>query len=590
MSKIFSKIQEELNDFNNNPVIITDAKFSFSQKDVVENNLRLYNSKFKAGTVDKEGFRMYFKNIVKNPCQAAMKAIKFNPSDIMLSPAPGHSSYKSWIMDRDFKYWMKKNRFNKVLNRLFSELPIQGTVVLKLINNVPHFVDLRNLVNEQSAKSLKKASYVIEEHYMTPEELREKEGVWENIGEVIEIWRNSKAPYIRIVERYGEIENDEFGGDPNEHTYSRFIVYIPESEHARGRLQLNKAGVVVHKQKMKREDNPYREFHWERIPGRWLGVGRVEILSDPQVRTNEITNLRVKSSYIAALNVWQTRDDNIKKNLVHDIATGQIITAQDRIERIPTEDRNLSSFVEEERGWLANRDENTFNHDVIRGERPPAGTPLGSAQMAAQMIASYFEHIREDVASDIKEMIYEDIIPSFKKSFADKEHYLRLVGEDLEKWQNMKVNDKAFHELFRQMNRTKKIPTKSQFEAIKAGIKQKIKDHKSDVFIPSQFYDNVKYEIDIMITGQDRDMRVQSSNMAMILQTMIADPTVLIDPAKRKVFGKQLEAVGLDINDIQPITEGQGIEADVQEQQGGGISSPNMPQSIVPTMGGEAIV
>ncbi len=581
MSNIFRQISEEVQEFKTDKVTIVD-NFTFKQKDTIEKIIRLYNSRFKDGDTDTEGFKKYFKNIVRNPCHSAMKAIKFTPSDIMITPAAGQDELKAWIMDRDFKFWMKENQFNKILNRLFLELPIFGTSVLKLVNGKLHFVDLRNLINEQSADSLKDSSYVIEQHYYSPHELRKQK--WDNIEEVIEKWHTTDMPYIRVMERYGEVPESEFGGDPNKYVYSRYIVYIPESEMDKHRLMnIRSGGILLDKTKLKPEEFPYREFHWEKMPGRWMGVGRVELLTDPQVRTNEIVNLRVKSSYVAGLNIWQTRDDNIKKNLIKDIANGQVLTTMDRIEKVPTEDRNLTPFVQEEGSWLNNRDEVGFTYDTFRGERSPAGTPLGAMQMSVQMMASYFEHIREAIAADMKKMIYEDIVPLFKDS---DEHYIRLVGEDLDKWNQLKIKQKTSLEILHHTFKHGQLPTPVQVDVIKQITEQKVREGKNSALIPKDFYKNLKYAIDIVITGQDKDMRVQAANMAMALQTMIADPTVLTDPAKRKVFGKQLEAVGINIADITP-EEMAPSEQPIQqraERQGGGISGPSLPQNMQPEM------
>ena len=579
MNNIFKQISSEVHEFNTEQVTIID-KFNFRQRDTIEKIIRLYNSKFKDGQYDKEGFRKYFKNIVRNPCQAAMKAIKFTPKDILIVAAPGQNENIARYMDRDFRHYLKEKQFNKILNRLFVELPIFGSVVLKKVRDEFHFVDLRNLINEQAADKLKDASYVIEQHYYSPHELRKKK--WDNVEEVISKWRGTKQPYIRVFERYGEVPESEFGGDPNKYVYSRYIVYMPSNEYD-DRIQADTAGIILDKTKLSVDEFPYREFHWEKIPGRWLGVGRVELLTDPQVRTNEIINLRVKSSYVAGLNIWQTRDDNVKKNLIKDIGQGQVITAMDRIERIPTEDRNTFPFTEEEQGWIGNRDEVSFTYDVVRGERMPAGTPLGSAQMAAQMITSYFEHIREAIASDFKELIYNDILSNFKNNDT---HYVKLIGEDLDWYRELEEGHRLNDEIIKFFKRTKKVPSDVQKQAMLSGIKQKLKTKGGDVIIPKKFYDKVKYSVDIVITGQDRDVRVQAANMAMILQTMIADPTILTDPAKRKVFGKQLEAVGLSVDEISPTSQDsqQVINEKVGQQKGGGISRPNLPQNLTPNI------
>ena len=42
------------------------------------------------------------------------------------------------------------------------------------------------------------------------------------------------------------------------------------------------------------ETHPYFEIHMFKVPGRWLGCGIPELLEDPQIRLNEITNQEAK--------------------------------------------------------------------------------------------------------------------------------------------------------------------------------------------------------------------------------------------------------------------------------------------------------
>lgn len=576
----FNQLNTELEEFKTQDIKIADS-FTCNQRKITHDNIRAYNSQFENGNIDSEGFLKFYYNITRNPCNSASKAIRFEPKDIILNPAPGQSSHKVWLMNLDLRHYFKVKKFNQFLQRIFKELPIMGSVVVKKIGDEFYFVDLRNLANEQSAETLKQATYVIEQHYYSINELRKQP--WKNIDKVIEQHRHTKAKYIKVLERYGEVPESlvKKDGDENKFVYARVISYSPDTSYYPGGqkalgtdISEAKGEILDARQLDIDKEFPYREFHFEKMPGRWLGISRVEVLRDPQIRTNEIVNLRVKSSYFAALNIFQSRDDTFKKNLLKDIVNGQVVSVMDRIEKIPTEERNLASFDLEERKWLANRDETTFSYDVVRGERMPAGTPLGSAQLAAAMIASYFEQIQQNIAADIKELIYNDIIPSFKNQ---PDHYIKLIGEDLERYYKAVLDHKLNIEILEFNKRTKRIPTKVQAEAMKQILQEKKK--KEDISIPKSFYKDVKYVVDIIITGQDKDLRVQASNMAMVLQSIQQDQTLLTDPAKRKIFGKLLESVGLDINDIA-MNETQPVTQMVQEQKGGGISRPNLPTNI----------
>lgn len=589
-SKIFGKINQEVRDFKNDEVPIADG-YEFNQKERIHQNTRYYNSRFAKGEIDSEGFRKFFYNIVKNPCNSATKAISFEPKDIMIAPAAGQSSLKAWIMDLDFRHWVKENEFSSLLGEIFHDLPIHGSVVLKKVGDKLEKVDLRNLINEQSADSLKQASYVIEQHFYSPSEFRKVAEGWENKEEVLRNFQHNDDRYIRVFERYGELPESyiEEGGDPDKYVYSRFIAYVPETGTKKGKPSISSStgystgGIKLNAVKIDPEKEfPYREIHMEKIPGRWLGVGRIEVLEDPQIRTNEIINLRVKSSYITSLNLWQSRDDNFKKNLLKEVENGDVITAMDRIERVPTEDRDLSAFDLEERKWKQNINENTYNYDIARGQRPPAGTPLGAAKMAANMIDSHFQQIQKRVARKIKKILYEDIIPNFKK---EKEHFVKLAGNDLEKLRKLITETETNKRILEHVKEKNVVPTVEEKLAIKKKVEESIKT--DTLRIPENFYDDLKYDIDIIITGEERDIRLQSSNISMILQNIQQDPELLTDPAKRKLLSKLLETIGMDIHDIapEPSAEQEMTRQVEQKQRGGGVSAQSMPQSLTASPG-----
>ncbi len=590
----FKKIGREINNYHTQSVKIVDG-YDFKQKERIDENWRFYHSKFKTGKVDSEGFEKFFENIVKNPCNTAYNTIKFDPDDIIISPAPGQSSIETWLMDLDFRYWLKESSFTEVLDRVFYELPILGSAVIKKRNNDFYNVDLRNFVCDPSADNLMQSNFVIERHFMSPQQvasMADKE-LWDSEAcqEAIDEFQPDKEDYIRIYERYGYISESvvKEDGDPTNKVYSRVICAVPQSKYTEGQPSITQdqfgpqAGTILRADEIDKEDEfPYREFHFEKIPGRWLGVSRVEVLSDPQVRVNEITNLRVKSSYFSALNIFQTRDDNFKKNILKEIANGDVVTAYDQITRIPTEERNLAAFDREEQKWKEAAIQNTFAYDIARGERPPAGTPLGSAQMAQEAIDSYFSTIRKRVASQIKEVIYNDIIPMFCKR---KEHYVKLAGEDLDRFKKYVVQKRTNKAVIDFVINEKAAPTQEQYDAIKMAVESKIKSE--DVKIPDNFYKDIKYRVDITITGQEKDLRMQSANMSMILQTMQQDPEVLVDPTKKRIFSKLLESVGININDIDiGPDEEQKIKEKAREAKGGGISQAKIPQNVPPGMGG----
>lgn len=576
------QVNKEIEDFKTKSIQVVPG-FTFNQYETIRQIYFYYNSAFVTGEVDEDGDRKYFYNIVKNPCKVFTKAIDFDTKNIRLLTAGGGDPLKTWFMERDLKYWMREQNFGRTLNRIFKELPIFGSVVLKVINGTPHFVDLRNFVIDPTAETVDDANYVTEIHNFTPGQFRKtaKEMRWpqEKVDEVLRLFYEMKdTSHIRVYERYGELPDE----DAQNWKPTRYIIAdvgIDEFDNY-GRLTVQHNGVEL--QRDVYEGNPYWDFHADKLAGRWLGVGVVESLFEPQIRQNELSNLQSKASYWAALRVFQTRDEAVARNLLSEVRNGEVLNVSSEITQIDMSDRNLPYFREEHERWMRNRDELTFSYDVVQGERLPAGTPLGSAQLAVTQTLSYFEGIQENVALDIKAMLYDVIIPQFEKE-RTLEHTLRLVGQDLDQYIQMVKNELVFKEVVRLAVNHGKILTQEEADAVGLGVEEAIKQEKEKLItVPVGFYKDLKYDVDIDITGESVDTRVRSATMFALLQAITADPTMTSDPVKRKFLYQMGEDGGINMADFLD-AEKKTPEMMVPPEQtraGGGVSAPALTQQI----------
>lgn len=592
------QLSQEIENFKTKQISIVPGLF-YNQYDIIQKNYFYYLSKFQTGEVDIDGDRKYFNNINKNPCKVFSKSIDFDTKNIRMLTTGGGDPLKTWFMERDLKFWMRDKQFGKDLNRIFKELPIQGSVVLKIVNGEPQFVDLRNFVVEQQADSLPQSNYIIEIHNYTPVEFRSvaKKMKWggDKVNEVIKLFHDMKdTSHIRVYERYGESE-DETDNAPNGNwSYKRvFWADVGTDEFdAWGKLSAPKKGVELLSEEWTPEqtDNMYWEFHAEKMPGRWLGIGVVESLYEPQIRLNEIANLQSKTSYWASLRLFFSQDPKMSGNLLTDKRNGEVVTGDAPITQIDMSDRNLAFFSEETQKWMANRDELTFTYDVVQGERLPAGTPLGSAQLAVSQTLSYFEGIQEEVAMAVKEMLYQVILPQFEKD-QNSEHTLRLVGKDLDKYIEMVKNQMVFIEVAKLAMKSltgKPFPTNEDADSIGIAIEESIKQGKEKILTISKgFYKDVKYDIDIDITGESIDTRVRQATIFAMLQAVTADPTMTQDPVKRKILYMMMENGGISPDDIFD-TPRKGIPEVLGKMGGGGVSTPALGANI-PGMGGQTV-
>jgi len=150
----------------------------------------------------------------------------------------------------------------------------------------------------------------------------------------LKLYNGSKEQYIRVFERYGMIEDDN-----GEFNYKMVLVADIPSDVKRNKQTENEiyGNLILGEKKV--EKHPYFEIHIFKIPGRWLGFSVPELLEDPQIRINEITNQEARSSYWSALRLWFSTDDGIKRNLLRSVSDGDILNT-DNIQAVPMEDRN----------------------------------------------------------------------------------------------------------------------------------------------------------------------------------------------------------------------------------------------------------
>jgi len=566
---MINTIQGELTNFKQD-IQITDS-WSFNQRDTIEQAILYYNSKYRDGDLDEEGNKVYFYNIVRAVCGTTTKAIDIDTKDIILTNAPGGDPLKVWLYQRDLKYWLKNKEFGKLLNRISRDLPQFGSIVLKKVGNEVHFVDLRNFICEQNAETLDLSNYIIEQHLYTPNEFKKiaKVSGWNNIDEVLKAYKGSKAQYIRVFERYGEVEDEDGVSD-----YKMILIADLPSDVKRNtdyKYQMGSEGIEL--ARASRERHPYFEIHINKVSGRWLGVGIPEMLSDNQIRINEVVNNEVRSSYWNSLRLWQTRDTGVVRNLFSDARDGEVLIVNDEVKQVPMVDSNLTHSETEIQRWEANSKEQSFTYDILRGERTPAGTPLGSAQLSAAQAISFFDQIREDIAMEIKALLRVFIIPTFKKT-AKGEHLLRIAGEDIDKINQLITNTNVFNKAIEFIRKNNRVPSQEFIELTKLVEKEKNRKEVS-LKIPDGWYENIDYDIDIVISGESQAVAAKANALIYAFQVVTSDPTALTDPVKRKMLSEYLGLSGISLADLE--AEVPQIRQDMPEEvgaRGGGVSAP----------------
>lgn len=557
---IGEQIENELK-IVNTTVIPINPNYAQTYDDLIELISLYLNSKYRGKDEDSEGFKRWFLNISDYRCKTASKSIDIDTKDITLMAEPGQSYMPVWFLSKELKTYMKETHWAKLFNDIKTELPRWGSVVVKKAGDGS--VDLVNLINFRpfpTAKNLKLSPFIIEEHPYSIDEFEEEASRlgWDHVSEIIDLHKDD----------------------------SEIIVH---ERHGRWGKKLNRA--IVSKKKDKEfvlgqddvDEIPYKELHYDKRQGRWVAKGMIEDLFENQIASNETVNFKRKNMYWGSKYLFQTEDDTVAAKMLTDMVSGRVLQSKKAINRIDMREQNLSVYQTEENTWDKNADNKTFAHDIMRGVEMKAGTPLGLGRLQAGMAASYYEGIKENYAIFLKDILFEWVLPDFKKK-NNKKHVLNFTGDssEMEKFDKLQINAKLNNEVMKYVFEKKKVPDATQVNIIRGIIAEKQTFNDRSVDLPKGFYDNLKIKMDIDIVGESVDSGGRIQALQYALGLIASNPMILQNPQTKKVFFKILNLAGISPTDFEAEVDMPNLMETITKQMGGGKTpTPRVPTSAV---------
>ncbi len=554
MFNIFAQLQKELHSFfndkvhiagteiNNSPQLLSNkAKgYDFNQNQTV-NLIELYaNSKFESGLIDSERQRKVFLNICKFRADVAAKQTDLDVKDFVFIPQEFSSTWGAFFLSKQFKMWAKKNYFGKLINETNKDYSKFGSAVLKRVGKKLERVPLRTLRNDQGAKSLKEARYVIQEHAeMTLARMDEYEE-WDTSN--LEMAFDEETV---VYERYGPVPKKWFYEQKKLNTQG---ISDKESIECMAILTLasmkkeDPAGNILFLEVCAAEDRPYEEVHWNRIDGRWLGLGEIETQFENQIYRNMIENLRKRSLLWASKKVYQSKDPDslLAKNLVRDVKDGDIlkISLNGEITQVNQATQALGDYAAAEQNIEQNADQQSFTYEVATGEALPSGTPFRLGVVLSNAVNSHFELKRENLGLFFESVVYELLLPVFKKEYKDQ-HTITLATteEGVEELRQEAINLTI-------SQKVKEALLEGRFPDIitmRLDIENDFKSRKNlFVDIKDNFYDDLKVTTQLVITGEQVNLPKRIETLTTLYQALVQ----VGDPRSEKVLSRILTLSG----------------------------------------------
>jgi hypothetical protein len=584
---IFSQIRQEKSDFFDQYISIVPG-YSFNQYQTLK-RIHLYlNSKFEGSATYLNREKLFF-NVVVPACEIATKMLNVDTKDIRLLPLNPKTHFATYLLEKELKQWLKKSKLANVLNKIAEEGPRYGSVVLEKTKDGAKVVDLRKLILDPTVESIQDSRFVTTIHYMTPTELRATN--WDNVDVAIErfghgtgqasyedqsgsINQLQSTPYIKVTKRYGEVPKWWIDGGKSEEMVKTLFIVAGEDEMAKNAQGQNvgEAGVVLFKSRWYK-DWPFKDFHYNKIVGRWLGLGIVEALFDTQVRLNELKNQKRVSMEVSTIHLFQTKDKQLVRNVLTDLESGDVLLSPNGIEPVVNEERNLAAFDSEETSYVQHSQRLSFAYDAVSGETTAASTTATAVINAQQQATSTFGFKRENYTNMLRDFFNDLVLPQLMKDLTP-EHIMRFTGSSQEL---MKLDDAAAtihaNDFIKERVMKGIMVLPEEVEAEKERAKKtyrKLGDNRF-IKIKKAFYSDTEFEFDFNIGNEQINPQTVATNSQALLASY--NPQAMNDPRYKLVWDNYAEALGTSKGEIELASE-QANQIMQEDPQRLGIEPP----------------
>lgn len=507
---IYSQVAGELQEFFTKKISIggtSNSKkvgYEFSQADTLNLIQYVGGSRFEKGDKDSEGQQKIYLNSSVFRADVASKQIDIDVANIKFIPAELQDKNICLLKRREFKRWSKDEGFGVEINEMVEKFPFWGTLVAKKRGKEYDLIPLTKLRNQQDAKSLKEASYVIIEHEME---------AWE--AQAMPDWDLSGLEYswdekLTVYERYGRVPATFFDPKAPETESVDTVSFVVLDKKNK-----TKEGCLLFIEKIK--ERPFIECHWKQIEGRWLGIGEIENNFDNQKARNAVFNLRLRSMLWSSKNLFQSTDETVAKNLIREVRDGDVITVTDTgITPINTQTKSIADFNTLDDIIEKNSDQKSFTYEVATGESLPSGTPFRLGVVLANSTNNHFGLKREKLSLFIKELLYDFILPAFEKD-TRREHKVALAsGEEgyndlVEIYSGIKENEF----IYKYIMANGVVPSPVALEKFRSEMKKDF-----EIVVEEGQYELIENSIDIEITGEAVDIEGKMATLTTLYQVL----------------------------------------------------------------------
>ena len=282
---------------------------------------------------------------------------------------------------------------------------------------------------------------IIERFYLTQSELRKRDGLYNNVSEVIKdcgntsykasektIGKSKTTPLYEMYRRTGEIAEDALfeamgkkGGNPDKYVLAMIIGCGLSGDK-------DKKEYIVFAQPLEgKMSDWFKEAHRGPYKGKWWREGLYELLADMQIAYNELTNEIMRAIPWNTSAIFRHTDVKTLNNIRRGLKRGTLINSGD-IQQIQIQGRTAEA-VSQRNAIIQEMDRLAGSYEVVRGVTPSSGTPLGTTQLMNENANKLYDFLRKKLAIPYREVYSEFVVPELVKELKGKDMH-RLTGDE----------------------------------------------------------------------------------------------------------------------------------------------------------------
>ena len=548
--------------------IFLDQGLQHNFKDTIKQINFYTNSQYLDGRYDElRRFKPFF-NIVTALRITARAAVDIDTKDMDVSTNDNSERVRAFLMKKELQSKMNEMRFGQTLNDIVDiSTTYGGNLVKRMKKNGKTYITTPLWANMYVDPRNIKDGPKVEKFDFKVRDIIDYVDVWNNFKNIDQLKASGEVRLsdpVEIYELYGTIRQNGTG----KYTPQKAIV-----------SDMNGYRVVLHHEEG--VESPYKYHNYDKVWGRGLGRGEVEVGFESQIWSNDAILKYRRAMELGSKVIFQTADKVAASNILY-LDDGHILKHQGGgLQAMNLVSNAIPKYSELLDLWKGQVQGASATYDAQRGETPKSGQPYSLQQLVVNQSSSTFDVKRENLSFHIEDIVrdwmLDDVMKDLNKAHKYSDKFTLDELQLIDEWyRTSNANEEA-----KKMLLKGKYVSPESYDAIMSDFHQEILADKDKRFFEftEGTYKGFDPNIFISFSNEQQNKAAVLTSLSTIFQQVLGNPAVLRDPVARKIFMEIVETAGFPISPNDLTTYAQQTTGPIQGQPSPIGGAQGVPQT-----------